>query len=85
MGNGNRLLVEGTDASFETVSGQLAEGEVLVATWLRDGVMIPNARPVTDKGDYDTIVVRTKATYYVQLRFFASKTGSTDYYAYNHG
>ena len=51
MDNGNRLLHEGTDASFETVSGQLAQGEVLVATWLRDPAMIPNARPVEGKGD----------------------------------
>lgn len=81
----NRLLLQGTDVSFEDVSELLIEGEVLVATWLRDPAMIPNARLVQGKRDFDLIVAKTRGTYYVELRFFASKTGSTDYSDYNHG
>jgi hypothetical protein len=78
-----RRLVEGTSASYDELNTQLLDGEVLVATWLRDPAMTPNARPVNGESDYVTIIAKTKAGYYVQLRFFASTTASEDYYAYN--
>ncbi|WP_280448613.1 hypothetical protein [Nocardia brasiliensis] len=72
----NRLLGEGQDVSYDDLIGQLREGEVLVATWLRDPLNTPNARPVVDENDLKSIASKAKYGYYVKLRWFASTTGS---------
>jgi len=73
---GNRLLGIGTKLSYADLMAQLQEGEMLVATWLRDPANFPHARPVIDEHDHASIVGKTVHGYYVRLRWFASKTGS---------
>jgi hypothetical protein len=70
----NRLLKSGTSTSFEEVNKMLEEGEVLVASWLRDPQLEPHVRAVTSEGDFDTIVARATGDdpYYVELKFFAA-------------
>lgn len=75
MTDGNRLLGEGMDVSYGDLMGQLREGEVLMATWLRDPLNTPKVRPVIDENDLKSIVSKTKYGYYVKLRWFASTTG----------
>lgn len=74
----NRLIRQGQDVSYDDLMSELKDGEVLVATWLRDPVNIPYARPVTDKNDHRSIADKTRYGYYVNLRWFASTTGSTN-------
>jgi hypothetical protein len=74
----NRLLFKGELISYAELMDQLKEGEVLVATWLRDPANFPNARPVVDENDMLDIAGKTKYGYYVKLRWFASTTGSED-------
>lgn len=79
----NRLLYTGTGAPYGALQEQLVEGETLAATWLRDPAMAPHARPVKDSTDYNSIVAKTKAGYYVELQFFASTQPSENYQDYH--
>lgn len=74
----NRLIGEGQGVSYADLMSQLQEGEVLVATWLRDPLNTPKARPVTDEHDHSSIAGKTEHGYYVELRWFASTTGSVN-------
>lgn len=75
---GNRLLSVGTKISYAELTAKLREGEILVATWLRDPANFPHARPVIDEHDHDSVVGKTIHGYYVRLRWFASTTGSVN-------
>lgn len=74
----NRLIGEGTQVAYHELINKLDDGEVIVAAWLRDPQNTPHARPVEDANDHQAIVGKTSAGYYVQLRWFASKSGSTN-------
>ncbi len=67
----DRLLAHGTETPYANVRAAMNEGEILVAAWLRDPLMEFNERPVADEADYNSIVAKTKAGYYVHPLFSA--------------
>ncbi len=81
----NRLLRQGKDASYDEMIGALGEGEVLVATWLRDPMNTPNAAVVENAAQAQMISSKTEHGYYVQLRWYASVSGSTNPFDYSLG
>lgn len=77
----NRQLfaeMKSTDVTYDALQGELQDGEVLVATWLRDPANFPQVRLVGDENDHSSIVGKTVHGYYVKLRWFASTTGSVN-------
>lgn len=80
----NRLLAEGSDVTYDGLKSLLEEGEVLVATWLRDPANTPNARTNIGPDDVLDIMSATTFGYYVKTRWFASSNPSdNNYFSYN--
>ena len=80
----SRLLDQGPDATFESLTAELKAGETLVATWVRDGTLAAHASPVTSAGRFEEVVRNTESGYYYLLRFHATDDDppSDDYFAY---
>jgi hypothetical protein len=68
----SRVVAEGTSPpSYDDLVAQLAEGETLHATWLRDPLMNPCEEEITDEQHFETIVAKTVHGYYAELKFEA--------------
>jgi hypothetical protein len=76
------LLDEDSNLSYDELEGKLKEGETLVATWRVDLSNLPKARLVTDEDGYNSITSKAKVGLYNDVRWFASTTGSTNYFDY---
>ncbi len=71
--SGVRLLVEGTDVTYEDLLEMLRPGETLVAAWQVPGAESPaNRRVVAGKGIFALIRGKAASGVYRELSFFAS-------------
>jgi len=79
----NRLLTAGTPLPYHYLLGLLEPNEILVATMFpSDPSVHPAAVPNLTQADYDLAVSKFLVGELKVLRFFASESASSDYFAY---